>query len=147
MYNQGYSPQNPNDGRNPYPQGNSWYAPPPQQMQQGAGKRRANGGSQGGGQRGGEGRQRKKHSLKWQLLKLLLILIVLAGAGIGGYILKVQSDIRPYMNVFMNNVSVDGIDLSGKTWAQGSQEVWDKVNEKGCLPVSAPCRTCHSSIE
>ncbi|MEG0125539.1 MAG: VanW family protein [Clostridia bacterium] len=130
MYNQGYSPQNPNDGRNPYPQGNNWYAPPPQQMQQGAGKRRANGGSQGGGQRGGEGRQRKKHSLKWQLLKLLLILIVLAGAGIGGYILKVQSDIRPYMNVFMNNVSVDGIDLSGKTWAQGSQEVWDKVNEK-----------------
>lgn len=37
---------------------------------------------------------------------------------------------RPYLNVFLDNVSVDGIDLSGLTWAEGSQLVWDHVNQK-----------------
>ena len=47
-----------------------------------------------------------------------------------GYIWKIQSDVRPYLNVFLDNVSVDGIDLSGLTWAEGSQLVWDHVNQK-----------------
>lgn len=70
---------------------------------------------------GGKGkRPRKKRSLKWQLIKVLLVLILLAGAGVYGYIWKIQSDVRPYLNVFLDNVSVDGIDLSGLTWAEGS---------------------------
>ena len=59
-----------------------------------------------------------------------LVLILLAGAGVYGYIWKIQSDVRPYLNVFLDNVSVDGIDLSGLTWAEGSQLVWDHVNQK-----------------
>ncbi len=48
------------------------------------------------------------------------MLILLAGAGVYGYIWKIQSDVRPYLNVFLDNVSVDGIDLSGLTWAEGA---------------------------
>ncbi|MDD3334055.1 MAG: VanW family protein [Eubacteriales bacterium] len=82
----------------------------------------------GGNQRGTGGR--KKPSLKWQLIKVLLVLIVLGGVGVGGYFWKVQSDIRPYRSVFLPNITVDGIDLSGMSWADGSAAVWAQANEK-----------------
>lgn len=131
MYNQGYTPQQPQQGYPYYPQGSNpaWYAPPPQQAPAAAPKRRAAGGAGGGGAGGGK-KPKKKRSLKWQLIKVLIVLVLLAGAGIGGYFWKTQSDVRPYVSVFLDNISVDGISLSGKTWAEGSQLVWDQVNAK-----------------
>lgn len=118
MYNQGYNPQN-----NGYPSGNpAWHAPAPQKKAAPVKASRGSGSSGGG--------KKKKSSIKWQLIKALLVLVLLAGAGAGGYIWKTQSDIRPYMNVFLPNISVDGINLSGMTWAQGSEAVWAQANAK-----------------
>lgn len=120
MYQQGYSPSN----RAASSQGDAWYAPGPQTPAKkggGAGKGKKAAPSDGG---------RKKPSLGRQLIKALLVLLVLAAAGAGGYILKVQGDVRPYRSVFLPNVSVDGIDLGGMTWAEGSQAVWNQVNAK-----------------
>lgn len=127
MYNQGYRP----------PQQNSnWYAPPPKQASDGRGRStasrsRSRGGAPKRAGTGGSSRPpRKRRSLKWQFFKLLLVILLLAAAGVGVYIWMTQSEIRPYLNVFAPNVSVDGIDLSGMTWAEGSQLVWDQVNQK-----------------
>ena len=109
MNNQGYRP----------PQQNNWYAPPPQQKP--AAKKRT--GKQ-------PPKKRKKPSLKQQFLKLLIVLVLLGIACTAGYVWKVQSDVKPYQNVFLDNVSVDGIDLSGKTWEEGSRLVWDQINQK-----------------
>ena len=138
MYNQGYRPQ-PGQTKSGYydAQGN-WYVPAPGQAQPVQPQKRRASPPPRGPQpprtprdAGGKGkRPRKKRSLKWQLIKVLLVLILLAGAGVYGYIWKIQSDVRPYLNVFLDNVSVDGIDLSGLTWAEGSQLVWDHVNQK-----------------
>lgn len=128
MYNQGYRPQIQQQGAQ---QGQNWYAPAPKAAQ---GRARPAGTGGGSGRKSGgtakRQKPRKKRSLKWQLVKALLVLVVLCGAGAAGYIWKTQSDIKPYMSVFVDNVSVDGIDLSGKTWAEGSQLVWDQVNQK-----------------
>lgn len=130
MYNQGYRPQPQQQGTQ---YGQNWYAPAPKAAQPAQARSRATGGSRGGGGKNGASRRpkpRKKRSLKWQLVKTLLVLALLGGAITAGYIWKTQSDIKPYMSVFADNVSVDGIDLSGKTWAEGSQLVWDQVNQK-----------------
>ena len=147
MYNQGYRPQQqryeqpapqqpyippytqqPPYAQQPYPQQpvqqppydpqQNWYAPPPQPSAP-KGKK---------GQK--QPKPRKKRSLKWQLVKLLLVLILFAAAGAGAYVWKTQSDVKPYMSVFLPNISVDGIDLSGRTWAEGSQLVWNQVQSK-----------------
>ena len=112
MNNQGYRPPQ-------QPQGN-WYAPPPQQP---AGQKRS-------APKKTPPKKRPKRSLKWQFVKLLLILALLAVAGHAGYVWKVESDVKPYANVFLDNISVDGIDLSGKTWDEGSRLVWDQINQK-----------------
>ena len=142
MYNQGYRPQ-PGQTKSGYydAQGN-WYVPAPGQAgpgqpqrrrasQPAPRQRRASQPPKPPRDAGGKGkRPRKKRSLKWQLVKVLLVMILLAGAGVYGYIWKIQSDVRPYLNVFLDNVSVDVIDLSGLTWEEGSQLVWDHVNQK-----------------
>lgn len=73
---------------------------------------------------------RPKRSLKWQFIKLLLVLLLLGGAIGGGYVWKTYSDVSQYANVFASNISVDGIDLSGLTWEEGSSLVWAQVNAK-----------------
>lgn len=142
MYNQGYRPQ-PGQTKSGYydAQGN-WYVPAPGQAgpgqpqrrrasQPAPRQRRASQPPKPPRDAGGKGKRPcKKRSLKWQLVKVLLVMILLAGAGVYGYIWKIQSDVRPYLNVFLDNVSVDGIDLSGLTWEEGSQLVWDHVNQK-----------------
>ena len=104
MYNQGYrpsqQPQQPSQG--------NWYAPPPQPGKP-AGKKR-------GAPAKKRKKQPKKHSLRHQLIKLLLLVVLLGAACAAGYVWKIQSDVKPYANVFLDHVSVDGIDLSGKTW-------------------------------
>ena len=107
MNNQGYRP----------PQQNNWYAPPPQQKP--AARKRTD-----------KQKKRKKTSLKQQFLKLLVVLVLLGAACAAGYVWKAQSDVKPYENVFLDNVSVDGIDLSGKTWEEGSRLVWEQISQK-----------------
>lgn len=119
MYNQGYRPSQ-------QPQNGAWYAPPPNAQAAQKSRSRKNSGASAPRQQP----PKKKRSLKWQFIKLLLILLLVGGAAAGGYYWKVQSDVAPYANVFLDNVSVDGIDLSGKTWEEGSQLVWDQVNAK-----------------
>ena len=138
MYNQGYRPQPGQTKSGYYDSQGNWYVPAPGQARPAQPQKRRASRPPRGTQpprpprdSGGKPRKpRKKRSLKWQLIKVLLVLILLAGAGVYGYIWKIQSDVRPYLNVFLDNVSVDGIDLSGLTWAEGSQLVWDHVNQK-----------------
>lgn len=115
-----------------YAQNNqSWYQTPPQQptpkrSSAGNGKR----GSSNHNSNHNNRRPRKKRSFKWQLIKFLLLLILIAAAIIGGYVWKTQSEVKPYVNVFLDNIYVDGISLSGKSWTEGSQLVWDQINSK-----------------
>ena len=118
MYNQGYVPQN--QGQ----QSGSWYAPPPQPRQQQA---RRSGGSSG---KQPPQKPKKKRSLKWQLVKVLIVIVLIAGACAGGYIWKTQNEVKPYMSVFLPNIYVDGISLSGLSWQEGSQKVWEQANAK-----------------
>lgn len=74
--------------------------------------------------------RKKKHGLGWQLFKVLLVLALLAAAVGGIYVWKTQSDVRPYTSVFLDNVSVDGIDLSGMTWDEGNQAVYRQISSK-----------------
>ncbi len=73
---------------------------------------------------------RKRKSMRWQLIKVFLMLLVLAGAGTGIYIWKTQADVRPYTSVFVDNIYVDGINLSGMTWDEGSSAVQKQINDK-----------------
>ncbi len=79
---------------------------------------------------GGTPRGPKKRSLKWQLIKVLIVLVVLAGAGIYLYFSKIQSDVRPYTSVFVDNVYVDGLNLSGMSWEQANNVVQQQINDK-----------------
>lgn len=117
MYNQGYHP--PKQGQ---PQG-KWYAPPPQPPQKGKKSASSKKGTPAP-------RKRPKTSFKSQLIKLAVLLVAAACACGGLYVWKTKSEVEPYANVFLSNVSVDGIDLSGKTLAEGTQLVWDQVNQK-----------------
>lgn len=72
----------------------------------------------------------KKRSLKWQFIKLLIVLIVLGGAVAGIYVWKTRSDVQPYTSVFLDNVYVDGIDLKGMTREQGVNAVKQQINDK-----------------
>ena len=138
MYNQGFPPQTGGQQSYPdyaqytqYPQnGSAWYAPMPTDVPREA---PVSGGAKvrkkSGGQERGRG-PRKRRSFKWQFLKFLILLLVLAGIVAGGYVMKVQSDVRPYVNTFLDNISVDGIPLGSKTWAEGSAEVWAQANAK-----------------
>lgn len=155
MYSQGYIPQNQDPGRGTrqgysQPQQN-WYAPGPQQgwqppqpprsaqpahpsrsaqpVQQD--KRRRSGGGSSTRQDGpSDNKPKKKRSLKWQLIKCLLFLVVLAGLGTAGYLWTVQNEVKPYENVFLPNVYVDGLCLDGMTWEDGCNAVWQQVNTK-----------------
>lgn len=127
MYNQGYTPS-PKAYPNYPPNNAAWYAPGPQPQTAGKGTKKS--APSGGGSAPGNGGRRKKRSVKWQFIKVLLVLILLAGAGVAGYFWKTQSDVRPYTSVFLPNIMVDGIDLSGKTWAEGSEAVWAQANAK-----------------
>lgn len=131
MYNQGYQPGNGAPEYPPYSQypqnGSAWYAPMPGNTSPAAAKGKA---ARKGGGSGNGRRPRKRKSFKWQLIKFLLILVLLVGAAAGIYITKVQSDIRPYRSVFLDNISIDGINLSGMTWEEGSSAVWAQAREK-----------------
>ena len=142
MYNQGYRPPNQDAGMQQQPAG--WYYPAgygvgnqPAPQRAAAGKKqkppRARNGGNGGNNgipRGNQPAPKKKRSFKWQLIRLLLLLVVLGGAFAGIYVWKTQSDVRPYTTVFLDNVYVDGINLQGMTWEEGSNAVQKQINDK-----------------
>ncbi|MEA4998588.1 MAG: VanW family protein [Candidatus Limiplasma sp.] len=131
MLNQGYRP--PNQPMPPRTQ-SAWQAPPaygmPGSVPPTAAKapRQRAGRPSKASQGGGAPRPPKRRSLKWQLIKVLLLLLVLAGAGAGIYVWKTQADVRPYTSVFVDNVFVDGINLSGMTWEEGTNAVLGQIN-------------------
>ena len=55
----------------------------------------------------------------------MLILVGAIGGGI--YVGKTYLDVKPYASVFLDGVSVDGIDLSGMTWEQGNTAVRSQI--------------------
>ncbi|HPS82049.1 MAG TPA: VanW family protein, partial [Candidatus Limiplasma sp.] len=144
MYNQGYHPPNQTTGAPQQP--NAWYYPtgynggmPAAPQQAGTGAKAApkakrarapQGGRSGGAPSGGKPAAPKKRSLKWQLIKVLIVLVLLGGAVAGIYVWKTQSDVRPYTTVFLDNVTVDGISLQGMTWEQGVNAVQKQINDK-----------------
>ena len=144
MYNQGYHP--PNQTTGVPQQANAWYYPTgynggmsaaPQQAGSGAKAapktkraRAPQGGGNGGAPSGRKPAAPKKRSLKWQLIKVLIVLVLLGGAVAGIYVWKTQSDVRPYTTVFLDNVTVDGISLQGMTWEQGVNAVQKQINDK-----------------
>ncbi len=75
-------------------------------------------------------RQRKRGGFKATCIKTLIVLVLLAGLGVGAYIGKTNLDVKPYNSTFCDNVVVDGIDLTGMTWEQGSAAVWAQANAK-----------------
>lgn len=128
MYNQGYpppsQPQYPNPqqgyaGYQGYPQ---WYPPQPQQTQpqQMHADKRASGGRNGR-------KPQKRGGFKWALLKVLLVLLVLAGLGVGGYVYKTRADVQPYTSVFVDNIWVDGVDVGGMTREQAYAAVTEQA--------------------
>ena len=141
MYNQGYRP--PNQTPPPQQTKDAWSYPSsygggytPDQPMGGATKTN---GTHGRGKRtsgnaptGHSPKQGKpnKRSFKWQMIKVLLVLVVL-GAAIGGlFVWKTQSDVRPYTSIFLDNVYVDGINLQGMTWEQGNAAVQTQIDSK-----------------
>ena len=64
------------------------------------------------------------------MLKLLLVLLLLSAIGGGIYIGKTYLDVSPYSSVFLDGVTVDGIDLGGMTWAQGEEAVRNQIKDK-----------------
>ncbi|MBE0600859.1 MAG: VanW family protein, partial [Firmicutes bacterium] len=86
-------------------------------------------------QRGGypppmPGKPGKKRSLRWQLIKLLLVLLLVGAVGAGIYVGKAYLDVKPYTSVFLNGVFVDGIDLGGLTWEEGNAAVRDQISQE-----------------
>ncbi len=75
------------------------------------------------------GNPKKKRGFRWQLIKFLLVLILVGAVGGGIYIGKAYLDVKPYTSVFLDGVSVDGIDLGGMTWEQGNEAVRSQISQ------------------
>ena len=88
---------------------------------------RPSGGYPGGNYRP---RKRKNRGFGWQMLKLLFVLLAVAAIGVGIYVGKTYLDVAPYTSVFLDGVSVDGINLGGMTWAEGETAVRNQIKEK-----------------
>jgi len=147
MYSQGYRP--PNQPTNTQQQQPNPWAPPtgysggftPNPTQTGSSsiaaskaKRSRSPKSSGGNGASSGGSSKpvtpKKRSLKWQFIKLLVVLVVIGGAVAGIYVWKTQSEVRPYTSIFLDNVYVDGINLKGMTWDQGQKAVQQQIDDK-----------------
>jgi len=79
---------------------------------------------------GGPKKPRKTFNLKLALIKFVAVAVLAAAATGALYVWKVQSEVEPYGQIFLPNVYVDGINLSGMTYEQGSQAVWAQASAK-----------------
>ena len=75
-------------------------------------------------------RKKKRRGFGWQMLKFFLVLLLVAAVGAGIYVGKAYLDVMPYTAVFMDGVTVDGINLGGMTWEEGETAVRDQIKEK-----------------
>lgn len=123
MYSQGYRPPSQQEATQP---SGGWAQPAAGSRQ----PRRTNGNTPNGHAPVRKGKPPKRHTFRGQLIKFLVILLLLAGAAGGIYLWKIQAEVKPYTTVFLDNVYVDGINLSGMTWDQGSQAVQKQIDEK-----------------
>ena len=132
-------PQYPQYPATPYPQnGSAWYTPvpAPESKARPAPKKGKRSGGNGGGSKnsrqspGTPQKPPKRSSFKWQFVKFLVLLLVLGGISLWGYSYKIQSDARPYLNTFLDNITIDGIDVSGMTKEQASAAVWAQASAK-----------------
>jgi vancomycin resistance protein YoaR len=73
---------------------------------------------------------KKKRGFRWQLFKLLLVLLLVAAVGAGIYVGKAYLDVRPYTSVFLDGITVDGIALGGMTWEDGNEAVRNQIVEE-----------------
>ena len=103
----------------------SWYAPPPQNNPNS--KKKNNPKNKQPKQ---EKPPKKKGYILWQLLKIGVILGVIAALAFGGQYISTNNEVEVYENVFLSNISVDGISLDGLTWEEGSNKVWEQINQK-----------------
>ncbi len=87
-------------------------------------------GFQNGNYPSGDFKPKKKRSFTWQLTKFLLVLILVGAAGVGIYVGKTYLDVAPYTSVFLDGVTVDGIDLGGMTWDEGNTAVRSQIINK-----------------
>ncbi|MFH1512240.1 MAG: VanW family protein [Bacillota bacterium] len=86
------------------------------------------GGRSGDFQNGGfQPKKKKRRGFAWQILKLLLVLILVAAVGAGIYVGKAYLDVKAYTSVFLDGITVDGIDLGGMTWEEGNAAVRDQI--------------------
>lgn len=81
----------------------------------------------GNGQQGTGGRPVKKLKKKNGLLRFVIAAIFVGMAVFGIYFLTTLSALKPYDSTFFPNIYVNGIDLGGKTMAQGRQLVYDNA--------------------
>jgi vancomycin resistance protein YoaR len=120
MYSQGYQP--PNRANEPLPiAGGSKRAPKAVKV---------SGARNGTGRPIGTRKPPKRRSFRKRLVQFLLIVVLLAGAGGGLFVWKTKMDVRPYTSIFLDNVYVDGINLAGMTWDQGTQAVQKQISDK-----------------
>ncbi len=85
----------------------------------------------GGAPNGGyKPKQRKRRGFAWQMFKFFLVLLLVAGVGAGIYVGKAYLDVVPYTSVFMDGVTVDGINLGGMTWEEGNAAVRKQITDK-----------------
>ncbi len=74
--------------------------------------------------------RKKKPSVKWMIIRTVLVLVALAVGLIVADRWKLKTEAEPYLSVFLPNVYVDGINLSGMSFEAGSQAVWSQANAK-----------------
>ena len=83
---------------------------------------------------GSGGGKKKPANLKkkiiWLLVKVSIVVALVTWLGIEGNNWRVNKEVEPYVDRFLNNISVDGINLSGMTWEEGSAAVWAQANAK-----------------
>ncbi len=93
----------------------------------GYGAPRPEGGNKGGGKRPDQVQRRRRRR---PLLGVFLVLIAIALISGGLYIYSQYSRVRPYENVFLPNISIDGIDLSGKTYDEAKNILYSDLAQR-----------------
>ena len=123
MYTQGYRPPQQAQPAPPQQRDSAWYAGVPT-----ATPRRTNRASGTGGSP--RAPRKRRGGFKSFCVKATVVLVLLAGLGVGAYVGKTHLDVKPYNATFLDRVSVDGIDLSGMTWEEGRTAVWAQATAK-----------------
>ena len=75
-------------------------------------------------------RKKKRRGFGWQMLKFFLVLLLVVAVGAGIYVGKAYLDVSPYTSVFLDGVTVDGINLGGMTWEEGEAAIRNQIKDK-----------------